>query len=759
MSSRPSSARPAARKGLWFPLSLALLVLLALPGAILLALSLLGMESTANAWLRKQFALSYHNPLPMWSAILLFLIPVILTLLYFLKLRRKALEVPSTFLWRKSIEDLHVNSFFQWLRDNILLLVQLSIVLLLIYSALAFQFHGRSTTAGKHYILLLDSSASMACTDVSPSRLEVARGEALKLIDARPEGDTGMVIEFNSRATILQPYTRDKGLLRAAVRRISQTQRPTRIDEALALADSLANPHRSADDEAVRPTGENAAEARSYVSPDGISAEVHLFSDGRFPDVPAFAAGNLSLNYHRTGAAVPDMVNNIGIVSFSAVRDDKDSARLQVFVRMLNFRKESARVTVELEWGPPGGANLNLREAEVRLPARLLEISDPKKNQPARDTPGEGAVTFDLDDVDEASDVLLHVRLKNHRDQFALDNEAWLIAGVIRKARVLIVTPGNDILRNFFDLDETAKVASVTYLSPAELVENAKYLQPARAGAFDLVIFDRCAPPNHEALPLANTFFIADVPPPWKRAVMPALKNAVIRNPASSHLLMRHLSGLDEIAFSEAFRFDLREPRVPPQVPRLLEADRETALLFVLPRRAFRDLVLTFPLVNDKGQWTTNWNLKLSFPVFLRNLLYQLGNVSDAAAEETVQPGEVKVLRPEGTPERIEVVDPGRVTNTVKRQSGGEFPYQNTERVGVYQATWSGGGRAFAVNLLDAEESNTQPRDEIKIGEQNIEADLERLHSYDTWKWVALVAFLLLFIEWAVFHRRWWFGR
>src|SRR5262245_5949690 len=149
MPSRP----PAVRKGLWFPLSLALLVLVALPGAVLLALSLLGYESTANAWLRRHFALSFHNPLPTWAAILLFLIPLVLTLPYCLHLRRRALEVPSTFLWRQSIEDLHVNSLFQWLRDNVLLLVQLAIVLLLVYSALAFQVHGKSTTSGKHYIL------------------------------------------------------------------------------------------------------------------------------------------------------------------------------------------------------------------------------------------------------------------------------------------------------------------------------------------------------------------------------------------------------------------------------------------------------------------------------------------------------------------------------------------------------------------------------------------------------------------------------
>ena len=246
---------------------------------------------------------------------------------------------------------------------------------------------------------------------------------------------------------------------------------------------------------------------------------------------------------------------------------------------------------------------------------------------------------------------------------------------------------------------------------------------------------------------------------PWKRAAMPPLKSALIRNPTSAHALMRHLSGLDEIAFSGAFRFDLRDPRVPPLVPRLLEADRETALLFVLPRRSFRDVVLTFPLVNDKGEWSTNWNLKLSFPVFLRNLLYQFGHVSDASAEETTPPGEPKLLRPDGGPAEIEVADPQRKSTRLKRSSSLEFTYANTDRQGVYQATWPGGSRAFAVNLLDAEESNTQPRDEVRLGDQAIEADRERLASYDTWKWVALAALALLLVEWAVYHRRWWLGR
>jgi hypothetical protein len=734
---------------------LAALLLVAVPGALLLVLSLLGYEGQANAWLQHNFSLSYHNPLPAWAAILLFLVPLFIALLYFLKLRRKPMQVPSTFLWRKSIEDLHVNSLFQWLRDNVLLLVQLCVVLLLIYSSLAFQVHGAAATAGKHFIFLIDSSASMAVTDVAPSRLEAAKKEALEEIDSHPDGDTGMVIEFNSRAAILQPYTTDRGLLRAAVRSIQQTQRPTRVDEALALADSLANPSRSADDAAVRPAGEDPSKARTYVSPDGIAAEVHLFSDGRFPDVPGFSTGNLSLQYHRMGVPGPESVNNIGIVSLNAVRDEKDSSRLQVFARLLNFKKEPADVTIVLEWGQAGREDLSRAEKPISLSARVIEAGD--KGETVRDTPGEGAVTFDLADVDESIDIVVRAFIKNHRDQFPLDNEAWLVAGVVRKARLLIVTPGNDVLRDFFDLEDTQKVARIEYLTPAELSNAAKYGTRARAGEFDLVIFDRCAPPNEDALPLANTFFIDSVPPPWKRNEMPPLKDALIRNPASSHPLMRHLAALDEIAFTGAFRFDLRDQRVPPLTPRLLEADRETALMFVLPRRSFHDLVLTFPLVNEKGEWTTTWNLKLSFPVFLRNVLYTLGNISDAAAEENVQPGEARILRPDGAFDKIEVTDPGRRQHVVRRSATLDFSYQATDKVGVYQATWSGGGRTFAVNLLDADESNTQPRDEIKLGSQRFEAGHARRQTYDTWKWVALAALGLLVLEWAVYHRRIWF--
>ena len=72
--------------------------------------------------------MSTINMLSWWQWSLLAAIPPAIVLLYFLKLRRVPLQVPSTFLWHKSIEDLHVNSIWQRLRQSILLLLQILLI-------------------------------------------------------------------------------------------------------------------------------------------------------------------------------------------------------------------------------------------------------------------------------------------------------------------------------------------------------------------------------------------------------------------------------------------------------------------------------------------------------------------------------------------------------------------------------------------------------------------------------------------------------
>src|SRR4029077_7997117 len=111
------------------------------------------------------------------------LVPPAIFALYFLKLKRQPVEVPSTYLWTKVIEDLHVNSLWQRLRRSLLLFLQLLIVALAILALLRPGWEGQSL-AGRQFIFLVDRSASMSSADVDGvTRLAAAKKRVDDLID------------------------------------------------------------------------------------------------------------------------------------------------------------------------------------------------------------------------------------------------------------------------------------------------------------------------------------------------------------------------------------------------------------------------------------------------------------------------------------------------------------------------------------------------------------------------------------------------
>ena len=62
--------------------------------------------------------------------------------------------------------------------------------------------------------------------------------------------------------------------------------------------------------------------------------------------------------------------------------------------------------------------------------------------------------------------------------------------------------------------------------------------------------------------------------------------------------------------------------------------------------------------------------------------------------------------------------------------------------------------RGFAVNLLDLNESNIEPRRYIRIGNERVSAGEEKYQTREIWKWILLLAVLLLLAEWFVYQRR-----
>ena len=156
-----------------------------------------------------------------WQWAILAAVPPAIVLLYFLKLKRRPVEVPSTYLWHKSTEDLHVNSIWQRLRRNLLLFLQLLIIALAVAALLRPSWQG-TKLIGNRFIFLVDNSASMTATDVNRrgrSRLDEAKQQVGGLIDQMRSGDVAMVISFCDSARVEQGFTDNRQQLHQALDR------------------------------------------------------------------------------------------------------------------------------------------------------------------------------------------------------------------------------------------------------------------------------------------------------------------------------------------------------------------------------------------------------------------------------------------------------------------------------------------------------------------------------------------------------------
>jgi hypothetical protein len=92
---------------------------------------------------------------------------------------------------------------------------------------------------------------------------------------------------------------------------------------------------------------------------------------------------------------------------------------------------------------------------------------------------------------------------------------------------------------------------------------------------------------------------------------------------------------------------------------------------------------------------------------------------------------------------------------TLERGSRADFSFGETNRVGIYQVAWNDAWqRSFAVNLLDADESNIEPRTAVQIGAERIISGRERRQPRELWKWLVLVALGFLLAEWYIYNKR-----
>jgi hypothetical protein len=649
----------------------------------------------------------WSNMLSAWQWGLLGLVPPAIVALYFLKLKRQPLEVPSTYLWHKSIEDLHVNSIWQRLRQSLLLLLQLLMLALLALVLLRPAWQGSQFTRDR-LIFLVDNSASMGATDVLPTRLDEAKSRVRELIDQMRSGDVAMIVSFSDAARVEQMFTDNRGELRRRMELIQPTDKPTSISEALRVASVLANPGRSATD--IRDT--QVAEA--------LPAQLFFFSDGNFANDTEFSLGNLEPT-PPVWIGSPD-ASNVAIVAFSTARSETDAEKVQAFARLENSGPREVKLDVEL------------RRADELIDAQGVTI-------PAGKSTG---VSFDLEHVIEGA---LELRLA-HADDLAVDNNAWTVVHTPRRSRVLLVTPGNEPLQTALRTERARETAEVTQKGP-DYLTTPQYRQAAATGAWDMVIYDRCRP---EEPPQTNTLYIGTQPPgdAWQQKDVVSVPQIIDINRA--HPLMQWLD-MSDVLVIEA------HPLAPPQGSTVLIDSTAGPLMSVAPRAGFEDVVTGFELVG-KDRIGTNWPVRPSFPVFVLNMLGYLGGNREVRNTGTVQPGHPIALRPGTDAQQLTIVPPAPDVTAVDvaRDKHNIFHFAGTNRVGLYQVRE---GRAavdtFAVNLFDPSESDIKivPDRVLKIGHNEVASGQGwEPARRDGWKLILLGALAILLCEWYIYNRR-----
>lgn len=644
---------------------------------------------------------------------------------YILRLRRPEQTVSSTVLWQHLVRDVEANAPWQRLRRSLLLLLQLLLVIALVV-VVARPFSERQASLSRDVVLVLDVSASMAATDLFPDRLAAGKRAVLEALRDLPAEGRVSVIAAGTTARVVANEVTDRGRLESVLESITTTSAAGDLTDALKLAEALA--------------------ARSR------GAEILLVTDDAAAEAP-----ELELAVPLRVLPVGRDRHNQAIVAL-AVRADASGVKRSVFISVANLDVE--RVQRRLEVLADG----------LPVTARDLTLDALRRTEVVIDELPAGTATVQ-------ARLAIPEGNTGPVDQLALDDEAWAVVPPDRLQRILLVGPGNVYLQN-----------ALALLPNVELYGATDEEYPATTGKelFDLIVFDGYLPSELPPKPI-----LAIAPPRSSDLgqVSGSIEGPAIGQASPDEPLLRQVD-LTRLHVAEAKRLTL-----PAWARIVIPGPEGLPLLYSGLREGHPTAVMAFDLRQS------DLPLQVAWPILAANLTGELLGL-DPARTEPVSPGSpvqlplpagatsMRVSRPDGS--NIEIQPGGRGASSLT--------FVATELPGLYRAeavfppgaspaatrppspsaapSPSGSPSAsstpsaspasspppdapsellFAVDLFDAEESNIAPGDGARLealGAEPAEAAESAARARDEW-WVplALLALVLLLIEWLVYER------
>ena len=602
------------------------------------------------------------------AAALLWLIPLggIIVALYILRMRRKDVLVPATFLWPERTDEVRANALFQRLRFSWLLVLQLLAMSLFVFALARPQTLQRGL-AGTTTVVVLDASASMGATDVEPTRFDAAVEIVRGMIASANAGDQLMLIEAGPSPRVVFPLSSDPAAQRRALQAVRRSDAPSDIEEALRLATARVG------------------------EVDG--SKIVLLSDGVFNEVENFASGKAELVYHKLGT----LRKNVAIEALGSTEGPEGRI---VYCGVKNHALDESRVEITI-----------LADGEP-INSEVATIASNKtwgRTFPA--PPGVKVIEAKI----------------NSNDILSADDYAVTVIDPGASLRVLLVSPGDIFLERALALDPRVT------LDKASEVPESERAGTAGTGSYDIVVFDGARETAVKARGVL-TFGMAGA------------SSGVVslgRSPsfdflrADEHDIMRgvNLRGV----------YIENVETVAPKPAGRVVAEGSSGPLIVVSETDKRQVYVGFsPLDSD-------FPLQTGFPIFVANALdYLAGStVSDSFA---ILAGQQFQL-PAATDQPATLAGPdGRATRIEPLQ--GRYIVSGVDQVGSYAL--QAGDREVTVfaQLRDDLESSVNSQDFVSIKKNKVAAVSDLRRYSDFWKPLALLALLVLGVEWWMYARR-----
>jgi hypothetical protein len=391
---------------------------------------------------------------------------------------------------------------------------------------------------------------------------------------------------------------------------------------------------------------------------------------------------------------------NLAITSFDVSRPGR-SGPADLFVRVHNFSHRAR------------GTLLEILQGDTLTEARQIEMEPGQSRSFVFKVPAgfAGVVTARISDP----------------DGLPADNEASAVIRRMDRVKVLLVSPKNLFVEKALSLLPDATLEQSTPEAAASMPLDK----------YDVVVWNGCTVPVISGgghLFLGCRFKDPDLKGTGE------MSTPRVTTWDAAHPVLRFVN-MAQVGIASAPAI-----KAPPQARVIVDSD-QGPLAFLVEKPRLREVFVLFDVMNS------DWPLSPSFPIFIANSIDYLAQRSGLPPIDNNRSGQTIALDfvGPGTPVRIQ--PPGQMMDYVPRKFTGE-PLVMLNRVGIYRVKAGDDTLQITSNLLNPDESRIAPDPPIRHQDGGPAGSRRVPLVREIWWELALVALLILILEWYIFNCR-----